>query len=275
MDGRALAERIRAEVAADVRALGELRLATVLVGDDPASEIYIGRKHEAAEHAGIAPVDHRLGAHVAETELLELIAGLNADDAVDGILVQLPLPEHIDEAHVLEAVDPLKDVDGFHPVNAGRLYLGRPALAPATPLGIMALLREYDVPIAGARAVVVGRSAVVGRPAALVLLQADATVTVCHSRTADLAVHTREADVLIAAAGRARLVDASMVKDGAAVVDVGQNRTEAGLVGDVAADVGERAGFLTPVPGGVGPMTIDCLLENTLEAALRRRGVQG
>ena len=183
MDGRALARRITAEVGADARELGQPRLATVLVGDDPASHIYIRRKHDAAEEAGIAALDHRLRADVAESELLELIAGLNADDDVDGILVQLPLPAHVDEGRVLEAISPEKDVDGFHPVNAGRLYLGRPAFVPATPLAIMALLAEYGIALAGAHAVVVGRSTIVGKPVALLLLGANATVTVCHSRT--------------------------------------------------------------------------------------------
>ena len=272
MDGRALAARVRERVAAERRELGAVGLATVLVGDDPASHIYIRGKHDAAEEVGIRPFDHRLPASVSEEELLALLGELNARDDVDAILPQLPLPSHIDEARVIRAVDPVKDVDGFHPVNAGQLYLGRPTLVPATPRGIMALLADQEIELAGAHAVVVGRSDIVGKPVAHLLLQANATVAICHSRTRDLASHTRQADVLVVAAGRTRLVDATMVREGAAVVDVGQNRTEDGLVGDVAQDVEQVAGFLTPVPGGVGPMTIAMLLENALRCARYRRG---
>ena len=272
MDGRALAERIRREVAEEARALGQLGLATVLVGDDPASEIYIRRKHAAAAEAGIASVDRRLAEDVGEAEVLQLVAGLNADDDIDAILVQLPLPSHIDEARVIRAVAPVKDVDGLHPFNAGQLYLGRPTLVPATPLGIMALLGEHEVRVPGARAVVVGRSAIVGKPVAMLLLQAHATVTVCHSRTRDLRRETREADILVAAVGVPGMIEADMVKGGAAVVDVGINRTDAGLVGDVDAGAAEVAGRITPVPGGVGPMTIALVLANTVRAAHYRRG---
>ncbi len=273
MDGKRIAERVRGEVAADVADLGGLALATVLVGEDPASEVYIRLKHEAARAAGIAAVDLRLAADVSEAELLSAVARLNGDDGVDGILVQLPLPPHIDEERVTAAVVPAKDVDGLHPSNAGHLLAGRPTLVGATPLAVMALLAEYDVPLAGARAVVVGRSMIVGRPAALLLLAADATVTVCHSRTRDLADELRRADVLVAAVGRAGLVEADMIKPGAAVVDVGITRTPGGLVGDVDPAAAEVAGLLTPVPGGVGPMTIACLLQNTVRAARLRRGV--
>lgn len=273
MDGRALAARVRGEVAEDVRELGDITLATVLVGDDPASEIYIAGKHRAAEEVGIRPLDHRLPADTSEEELVELVSELSRNDDVDGILPQLPLPEHIDEVRVIGSVDPVKDVDGFHPVNAGHLYLGRPTLVPATPLGIIALLEEYGVPLAGAEAVVIGRSEIVGKPVAQLLQHANATVTVCHSRTRDLAGHTQRADVLVAAVGSPGLVSADMVKEGAAVIDVGQNKTEAGLVGDVAADASERASLITPVPGGVGPMTIAMLLRNTVRAARYRRGV--
>jgi methylenetetrahydrofolate dehydrogenase (NADP+)/methenyltetrahydrofolate cyclohydrolase len=273
MDGRALAARIRAEVTGEVRELGEIVLATVLVGDDPASALYISSKHKAAEEVGIRPLDYRLPGDVSEDEVVGVVADLSRDDRVDGILPQLPLPPHVDEARVIGTVDPVKDVDGFHPLNAGRLYLGRPTLVPATPLGIMALLRQYDVPLAGAEAVVVGRSQIVGKPVAHLLVQAHATVTLCHSRTRDLAAHTGRADVLVAAAGAAGLVRAEMVKDGAAVIDVGQNKTEAGLVGDVEPEAAERAGLMTPVPGGVGPMTIAMLLRNTVRAARYRRGV--
>jgi methylenetetrahydrofolate dehydrogenase (NADP+)/methenyltetrahydrofolate cyclohydrolase len=272
IDGRAVAQRVRERVAEEVRGLRPIRLATVLVGDDPASHLYIGLKHKAAEEAGIEPVDHRLAADTTEQDVLELVARLNADDTIDGILPQLPMPPHIDEARVIRAVDPVKDVDGFHPQNAGLLYLGRPAHVPATPLGVMTLLNEYDVPLEGARAVVVGRSDIVGKPMALLLLHANATVTVCHSRTRDLASHAREADVLVVAAGRAGIVSPEMVKPGAAVVDVGQNKTDAGLVGDVDARAADVAGWLTPVPGGVGPMTIATLLQNTVRAARYRRG---
>ena len=271
MDGRALAAKVRAAVKEEVADLGELVLATVLVGDDPASHLYINRKHEAAEEVGIRTIDHRLPAETSEDEVLELLRELNADDEVDAILPQLPMPG-IDEARIIRAVDPVKDVDGFHPLNAGQLYLGRPTLVPATPSGIMALLGEYSIPLDGARAVVVGRSDIVGKPVAHLLLQANATVTICHSHTDDLARQTLDADVLVVATGIPGLVDPEMVKQGAAVVDVGQNRTEAGLVGDVDPGVAERAAFLTPVPGGVGPMTIASLLRNTVRAARYRRG---
>jgi methylenetetrahydrofolate dehydrogenase (NADP+) / methenyltetrahydrofolate cyclohydrolase len=270
MDGKALAERIRAEVAEEVKELGEVGLTTVLVGDDPASEIYIRRKQEAAREAGILSRDYRLAEDTTEEELLALIAELNADDSVDGILVQLPLPPQIDEPRVIDALDPTKDVDGFHPVNAGKLFLGQDGLVAATPTGIMTLLDEYEVPLVGARAVVVGRSTIVGKPVALLLLARHATVTICHSRTADLAAHTRDADVLVVATGQARLITPDMVKKGATVIDVGMNRTEEGLRGDVDPAAAERAGLMTPVPGGVGPMTIASLLRNTVKAARAR-----
>jgi methylenetetrahydrofolate dehydrogenase (NADP+) / methenyltetrahydrofolate cyclohydrolase len=271
MDGKALAERIRREVAEEVKELGEVGLTTILVGDDPASEIYIRRKQEAAKEVGILARDYRLAEETTEQELLELIAQLNADDKVDGILVQLPLPSHIDEQRAIEAVDPAKDVDGFHPVNAGRLFLGLGGLVAGTPTGILALLDEYDVPLEGAHAVVVGRSNIVGKPVALLLLARNATVTICHSRTADLAAESRQADVLVVAVGQAGLITPAMVKDGATVIDVGMNRTDEGLRGDVEPAVAERAGLITPVPGGVGPMTIASLLRNTVKAARARR----
>jgi methylenetetrahydrofolate dehydrogenase (NADP+)/methenyltetrahydrofolate cyclohydrolase len=272
MDGRALAERIRGEVAAEVARRGRLGLATVLVGDDPASDIYIRLKHKALDEVGIEGRDLRLPATIAQDELLATVEELNRDDTVDGILVQLPLPDHLDEAPVIRAVDPRKDVDGLHPVNAGLLYLGRPGHVPATPLGIMALLEEYDVPLEGANAVVVGRSAIVGKPVALLLLAANATVTLSHSRTRDLPARTREADVLVVAVGSAGLVGADGIKEGAAVVDVGMNRTDEGVRGDVDPAVAERAALYTPVPGGVGPMTIAMLLRNTVKAAQYRSG---
>ena len=271
MDGKALAERIRAEVAEEVKELGHVGLTTILVGDDPASDIYIRRKHEAANEVGIVARDYRLVEDTSEQELLELIDQLNQDESVDGILVQLPLPPQIDENRAIEAVDPAKDVDGFHPINAGRLFLGHEGLVAATPTGIMALLDEYDVQLQGANAVVVGRSNIVGKPVSILLLARHVTVTICHSRTLDLAEHTREADVLVVAVGQAGLITPEMVKAGATVVDVGMNRTENGLRGDVQSAVAEHAGLMTPVPGGVGPMTIASLLRNTLKATRRRR----
>jgi len=271
MDGKALAERIRAEVAEDVKELGHVGLTTILVGDDPASDVYIRRKHEAANEVGIVARDYRLADDTSEHELLDLIAQLNADDSVDGILVQLPLPSQIDENRAIEAVDPAKDVDGFHPINAGKLLLGHKGVVAATPTGIMALLDEYDVPLHGADAAVVGRSNIVGKPVSILLLARHTTVTICHSRTHDLGAHTREADVLVVAVGEAGLITPEMVKDGATVIDVGMNRGDEGLRGDVDPAVAERAGLMTPVPGGVGPMTIASLLRNTLDATRRRR----
>jgi methylenetetrahydrofolate dehydrogenase (NADP+)/methenyltetrahydrofolate cyclohydrolase len=272
MDGTALAARLRGELKGDIAELGRVGLATVLVGDDPASEIYIRLKHKAAEEVGIEPIDHRLPSTTVEDELVELVEELNENDEVDGILVQTPLPEQIDEARVMRAIDPMKDVDGLHPFSAGQLYLGRQTLVPATPLGVMHLLDEYRIPIAGQRAVVVGRSTLVGKPLALLLLQANATVTICHSRTEDLASHTLDADILVAAVGLPGVITADMVKQGATVVDVGITRTDAGVMGDVEGDVAEVAAFLTPVPGGVGPMTIAVLLGNAVRAARYRRG---
>ena len=271
LDGKALAAKVRGEVAADVAGLGHVGLTTVLVGDDPASHVYINLKHKAAESVGIEAQDLRLPAETSQADLLALLAGLNADDRVDGILVQLPLPGHIDENAVIEAISPAKDIDGLHPLNAAALYLGRPRLVPGTPKGIMRLLAEYEVGIEGKRAVVVGRSAIVGKPIATLLLQANATVTVCHSRTRDLGHHTRDADILVAAIGRPNLIAGDMVKPGAAVIDVGINRTDAGLVGDVDPAAAQQAAYLTPVPGGVGPMTIAMVLENTVAAARARR----
>jgi methylenetetrahydrofolate dehydrogenase (NADP+) / methenyltetrahydrofolate cyclohydrolase len=273
MDGKALAERIRGEIAEEVRELGELGLATVLVGDDPASDTYIRLKHKAAGEVGINARDIRLASQTTEEELLQQVEQLNRDDGIDGLLVQLPLPDHIDEARVIRAIDPKKDVDGLHPLNAGHLYLGRPAHVPATPVGVMALLEEYDVPLEGANAVVVGRSNIVGKPASMLLLHANATVTTCHSRTAGLAAHTLEADVLVVAVGKAGLIGPDDVKEGAAVIDVGMNRSEDGVVGDVDPAVSERAGLITPVPGGVGPMTIAMLLRAAVRAARYRRGL--
>ncbi len=272
MDGRALAATVRAQVAEEVKAFGgSVCLATILAGDDPASHIYVDKKHGAAAEAGIESRDHRLPEDTPQGDLLDLVAELNADDAVDGILVQLPLPGHMDEPKVTSAIDPAKDVDGLHPYNAGRLFLGQPLLVPATPLGIMKMLDEYGVELRGRQAVVIGRSEIVGKPIAMLLLAEHATVTICHSRTADLAEHTRRADVLVAAVGRPGLVIPDMVKPGATVIDVGVNRTEGGIVGDVDRAVADVAGLMTPVPGHVGPMTIAMLLRNTLTASQHRR----
>ena len=271
MDGKALAARIREEVGREVAAFGRpIGLATVLVGDDPASDVYIRLKHKASLEAGLDARDIRLPADTTEEKLLELVAQLNTDDAVDGLLVQLPLPEQIDERHIIHALDPVKDVDGIHPFNAGLLVGGTPGHVGATPLGVLALLDEYKVELQGANAVVIGRSDIVGKPVALLLLHRHATVTVCHSRTRDLAAETLRADVLVAAVGVPGIVQPGMVKEGAAVIDVGITRTEDGLVGDVDPAVAEHAGLLTPVPGGVGPMTIAMLLASTVRAARYR-----
>jgi methylenetetrahydrofolate dehydrogenase (NADP+) / methenyltetrahydrofolate cyclohydrolase len=273
MEGRPLAERIRAQVGEDVSGLGQIGLATIQVGEDEASTIYLARKHEAAADVEISAVDRKLHHDTSEDELLAEIAELNRNHEIDGILVQLPLPRHIHEARVIAAIDPVKDVDGLHPFNAGHLYLGRPTLVPATPLGVMALLAEHEIHLEGARAVVVGRSALVGKPVSQLLLQANATVSICHTRTDDLERYTLDADVLVVAAGRPEIVTADMVKSGSVVVDVGINRTENGIVGDVDPDAATHAAFITPVPGGVGPMTIAMLLQNTVRAARYRRGV--
>jgi methylenetetrahydrofolate dehydrogenase (NADP+) / methenyltetrahydrofolate cyclohydrolase len=273
IDGKALAERIRGELADEVRELGEIGLATVLVGDDPASDIYIRLKHKAAAEVGIGAKDIRLGSQTTEAELLEQVLQLNADDAIDGLLVQLPLPDHIDEARVIRAIDPVKDVDGLHPLNFGQLVLGRPTHVGATPVGVMRLLEEYDVQLEAARAVVVGRSDIVGKPAALLLLHANATVTICHSRTRDLGAVTREADVLVVAVGQTAVIGPDDVHEGATVIDVGMNRGDEGVVGDVDPGAAERAALITPVPGGVGPMTIAMLLASAVKAAKYRRGI--
>ena len=272
MDGKALAARIRGEVATQVAELGHVGLATVLVGDDPASDVYIRAKHTASLEVGIDARDLRLPADIAQETLLARIAELNADDAIDGILVQLPLPAGLDEGAAIRAVAPVKDVDGFHPLNAGQLYLGEPGHVGGTPLGVLRLLDEYEVELEGANAVVLGRSEIVGKPVSMLLQQRNATVTMCHSRTRDLAAEVGRADVHVAAVGSAGLVRAEWVKEGAAVIDVGLVRTDDGLRGDVEPGAAERAGFLTPVPGGVGPMTVALLLENAVRAARYRRG---
>jgi methylenetetrahydrofolate dehydrogenase (NADP+) / methenyltetrahydrofolate cyclohydrolase len=268
MDGKALAARVRADVAREVAELDQpVGLATVLVGEDPASAIYVSNKEKACVEAGIQAFHHGPRADISQDELLGLVAELNADEHVTGILVQLPLPPQIDEDLVIRSIDPVKDVDGFHPLNAGFLLLGRPTLPPATPAGILELLREYEIELQGADAVVIGRSNIVGKPISLLLLAEHATVTITHSRTTNLAERVRAADIVIAAVGRAATVTAEMVKPGATVIDVGINRVDDKVVGDVAPDVAEVAGHVTPVPGGVGPMTIAMLLRNTVHAA--------
>lgn len=276
LDGRALAARLRARVREHAVAAGIVpSLAVVIVGEDPASRLYVRNKTRAAAEAGFREQTIALAADTSEAALLSIVRQLNDDPGVDGILVQLPLPSQIRPQAVIEAIDPRKDVDGFHPLNAGRLAIGKPALVPCTPKGVMTMLREAGVAVAGARAVVLGRSSIVGRPMAALLTLADATVTLAHSRTRDLADECRRAEILIAAVGRAELVRGDWVAPGAAVIDVGINRTAEGrLVGDVAfAEVLPHAGWISPVPGGVGPMTIASLLENTLAAALARRGL--
>ena len=277
IDGKAVAARVRAEVARGVEDFvartGERPgLATILIGDDPASAVYVGGKQKACEEVGIGGFDQRLAADVQREDVVELIERLNADDAVSGILCQLPVPAHLDGVELTNLIDPGKDVDGLTIASAGRLALGVEGLRPCTPEGCMLLLEEAGVALEGSEAVVVGRSNLFGKPMAQLLLAANATVTTCHSRTRDLAAVCRRADVLIAAVGRAWMVKGDWIKPGAVVIDVGINRTEGGLVGDVdfeaACDV---AGAITPVPGGVGPMTIACLLRNTLKAAELRR----
>jgi len=272
LDGKKLSAEIRASIKEETALLREKGivpgLAVVLVGDDPASKVYVGQKEKGCLEAGFASFLHRLPVSTTQEELLDLIGKLNRDVLVHGILVQLPLPPQIDPDTVLAAIRPEKDVDGFHPVNIGRLVAGLPACEPCTPKGILRLLNSTGIPLAGKEAVVIGRSNIVGKPVALMLLAESATVTVCHSRTKDLAGHVRRADILVAAIGKPRFVTADMVKDGAVVVDVGINRLEEGLVGDVDfGPVSDKASWITPVPGGVGPMTIAMLLENTLEQA--------
>ncbi|MBU6273253.1 MAG: bifunctional methylenetetrahydrofolate dehydrogenase/methenyltetrahydrofolate cyclohydrolase FolD [Betaproteobacteria bacterium] len=279
LDGAALAQRIRAEVAERAAQLARQGtppgLAVLLVGDDPASAVYVKHKVKDCEESGLRSVLQRLPADTTEADLLARIRALNADPAIHGILVQLPLPPHLDAQRVIETISPLKDVDGFHVASAGALMTGQRGFVPCTPLGVMRLLAHAGVDLAGAEAVVVGRSNIVGKPQAMLLLQASATVTICHSRTRDLAAHCRRADVLVVAAGRARMITGDMIKPGAVVIDVGMNRIPDGpqagrLCGDVDFDSALAvAGAITPVPGGVGPMTRAMLLVNTLEAATR------
>lgn len=249
-------------------------LAVVLVGDDPASQVYVRNKNKKCEALGYASFEHRLPAETREEDLLSLVEGLNRDDRVSGILVQLPLPKQIDSEKVLQAISPSKDVDGFHPENMGQLVIGKSLLTPCTPKGIIALLDHYKIPIEGSHAVVLGRSNIVGKPVSLLLLQRNATVTICHSRTRDLSQVTQGADILIAAVGRPNFVTGDMVKEGAAVIDVGINRVDGKLVGDVDFEQAEKkAAFITPVPGGVGPMTIAMLMDNTMRAFRAQQGL--
>jgi len=279
IDGKATAMKVREEVARRVAALVTRGvrpgLVVVLVGEDPASEVYVRNKDRAASKAGIEARTIKLAADTSEEALLALVAELNADDSVHGVLVQMPLPEHLDAVAIVHAIDPKKDVDGLHPFNVGALWRGEEGLVPCTPAGCVELLDRHDIEIQGARVVIVGRSLLVGKPLAALLLARHATVTLCHSRTRDLAGVCREADILVAAVGRAKLIERDWVRPGATVLDVGINRGEDGkLVGDVAFDqVREVAGAITPVPGGVGPMTIAMLLENTARAAASRAGI--
>ena len=282
LDGKAIANEIKQELGEEVAKFIEDTsvvpcLAAVLVGEDPASQVYVRNKQRACERVGIDSQLHRLPAETTQAELLDLVDQLNASSEVHGILVQLPLPGHIDATKVLDAIDPAKDVDAFHPDNVGRIAQGRPRFLPCTPHGVQQILHRSNIPVSGQHVVVVGRSDIVGKPLAMMLVQRDstlgsaaanATVTVCHSRSKELSAITREADILVAAVGQPKLITADMVKPGAAVIDVGINRTDEGLVGDVDFDgVREVAGHLTPVPGGVGPLTIAMLLRNTLTAA--------
>jgi len=272
LDGKVVSERRLGVLRETIDESGlHPRLATVLVGGDPASEMYVRMKHQACERVHIGSINVTLPADATTDRIAETVRRLNEDPEISGVLVQLPLPEGVDQETVIGAVSPVKDVDGFHPCNLGRLFSGRPRFSPCTPAGIMTLLSEYGIDPAGRRAVVVGRSIDVGRPMAALLLNADATVTVCHSRTEGLAAVTREADILVAGVGRPRFVTADMIREGAVVVDVGTNRVDGKLVGDVDFEnVRERAGAITPVPGGVGPMTIATLMENTFAAARRQ-----
>ena len=304
LEGKPIAEAIKAEVASEIADIREVHgfapcLAVVRVGDDLASAVYVGNKVKTTEELGLASINHHLPADTSEETLLELVAGLNGNDDVDGILVQLPLPDHINENNVLESIAPEKDVDGFHPVNVGRLSQGREALVPCTPAGVIEILKRSEIDIAGKHAVIIGRSNIVGKPMAMLLLKENATVTICHSRTRDLALVTRQADILIAAIGRAGFVTKDHIGEGAVVIDVGINRVSSiedvnrffdgdelqkrlaaiekrgsTLVGDVnPKDAMEVAGAFTPVPGGVGLLTIAMLMKNTVDAAKMRRGI--
>ena len=277
IDGNKIAQEVRHSVRKEALDFKEKTgivpgLAVILVGEDPASQVYVGRKAKACAEVGFLSREYKLSADTSEAKLLNIISELNADQVIHGILVQLPLPKHIHTDKIIAAIDPQKDVDGFHPYNVGGLVSGNPLFVPCTPRGIMELISHTGIELSGKEAVVVGRSNIVGKPMALLLLAQHATVTICHSRTKDLPAVTRRADVLIAAVGKPHMIKANMVKEGAVVIDVGVNRLENGkLAGDVAFDeVAAKASFITPVPGGVGPMTIAMLMKNTLDAAIRR-----
>lgn len=275
IDGKALAAKVKAQAVEGAKGLDRKPgLAVILVGDDPASRVYVTGKEKDCAECGFLSFEHKMPAQTSQEELLATIRALNADDTVDGILVQLPLPKHLDEEAVINAIVPDKDVDCFHPFNVGRMMIGDPVFLPCTPAGVMEMLREYQIPVRGKRCVVLGRSNIVGKPMAMLLLQQDGTVTVCHSRTPDLAAITREADILVSAVGRVGLVTADMVKEGAVVIDVAMNRGADGkLCGDVDyAAVEPKASYITPVPGGVGPMTRAILMKNLLTAAQRHQG---
>lgn len=274
IDGREVAKKWKENAAQRAQALTEKgvmpHLAVIVAGDNPASQVYVRNKENACLRAGIRSTILRLPESCTQEELEGAVAALNADQSVHGILVQLPLPKGLDEARVLALIDPEKDVDGFHAMNTGKLMSGQPGFVPCTPLGVMKLLEDYNIPTRGRHAVVIGRSNIVGKPMAMLLLAADATVTVCHSKTENLADITRQADILVAAVGRANFVTGDMIKPGATVIDVGVNRLDGALVGDVnAEEAAQKAAYLTPVPGGVGQMTIAMLLSNTLDAAER------
>jgi methylenetetrahydrofolate dehydrogenase (NADP+) / methenyltetrahydrofolate cyclohydrolase len=280
IDGKAISDQIKAELAEEVKKLQREKditpgLAVVLVGEDPASKVYVGQKEKACAALGVFSQKHVLPADIGEDKLLDLVRSLNKDPDIDGILVQLPLPRHIDENKVIETIVPEKDVDGFHPVSVGKMMIGLPGFKPCTPHGVMVLLERTGVDLAGKEAVVVGRSNIVGKPVAIMLLQKSATVTVCHSKTKDLGEVCRRADVLVVATGKPEMINSDMVKEGVVVIDVGVNRSDSGkLVGDVDFDsVSKKASAITPVPGGVGPMTIAMLMLNTVESAKKRAGL--
>jgi methylenetetrahydrofolate dehydrogenase (NADP+)/methenyltetrahydrofolate cyclohydrolase len=268
LDGKKVAFELRQKIKEEVESFEKKPgLAVVIVGEDPASKVYVGMKHKACVELGFNSYQHKLDKEVTEKELLALIEKLNEDDNVHGILVQLPIPKHINKNKVIETIDPKKDVDGFHPKNIGKMFIGIDSLNPCTPTGCIKLLEDYKIEIAGKNAVVVGRSLIVGKPVADMLLSKNATVTVCHRLTKDLKFYLKNADIIVAAVGVPKLIKEDMIKDGAVIIDVGMNRTEEGLVGDVDFEnVKDKCSHITPVPGGVGPMTIACLMENTLKA---------
>ena len=279
IDGKGLGLKVRSKIAEDVKQIVKSGsrvpgLAVILVGDDPASSVYVNMKEKACVEAGFKSVLHRLSSDISTEELISFVNSLNSDDSIDGILVQLPLPKHIDEKRVLYSVDPSKDVDGFHPINVGLMHIGEDTLFPCTPYGVMKIFEEYDIDLFGKHAVVLGRSNIVGKPMASLLLKSNATVTICHSKTKNIESVVRLGDIVVAAVGIPNFVKSSFVKDGAVVIDVGINRLNGKLVGDVDfEDVKDKCSYITPVPGGVGPMTIAMLMANTLKAYQKRTGI--